>query len=501
MGGSGQRRLGYTFRGVPARPDVAIGIFAHNLRAILGVFGLLLVAQIAARATGGAGRAQRVTIMVGEADPRRRVASTNVLVVGAALGAYGPRMVLAMLPHGPIELAAYSLALGLYLAGPATSAARRSRGQGRRDQRGAARPRGRPRDVRDRMRPLRALAIVLLIAGGVGASALLIAKEARSLHGSPLFASPGDRPLSPVARHGHQRERIVAHARPWLADPHRAGRHVVGPRSDRRGVSGHAHAGGLLHASWLTVLLVVAAEIAAGALLVAVLVVALVVRRVRMRSRRKYALYELHLSMHDQAKPQDLEDMVEAIANIVRAFPTERARSGQPYVALELICGEGEQGMEWSINVRCQPSAARALDAAISAAYPDVRLGRRHADAPLPRIGIAPRAGVRDALSQGAQLRVPAARRRRGARLAPARADRPRPGRARSAVDRALSAHPHPVLLRGVRPPALQAPREQARAPGALGAARRRPAVDAQPDRDAQRGAHPEPQPVLARDW
>ena len=40
------------------------------------------------------------------------------------------------------------------------------------------------------MRPLRALAIILLIAGGVGASALLIAKEARSLHSSPLFRLP-----------------------------------------------------------------------------------------------------------------------------------------------------------------------------------------------------------------------------------------------------------------------------------------------------------------------
>ena len=122
-------------------------------------------------------------------------------------------------------------------------------------------------------------------------------------------------------------------------------------------------------------------------LLLGALLLALVVRRMRLRSRREYALYELHLSMHDQAKQQDLEDMVEAIANIVRAFPAERARSGQPYVALELICGEGQQGMEWSINVRCQPSAAQALDAAISAAYPDVRLGRRHADAPLPRAG------------------------------------------------------------------------------------------------------------------
>ena len=111
-----RERLGYTFRGVPARPDVAIGIFAHNLRAILGVFGLLLVAQIASRATGGAGLVHRVTIMVGEII-LVGVASTNVLVVGAALGAYGPRMVRAVLPHGPIELAAYSLALGLYLEG------------------------------------------------------------------------------------------------------------------------------------------------------------------------------------------------------------------------------------------------------------------------------------------------------------------------------------------------------------------------------------------------
>jgi hypothetical protein len=31
------------------------------------------------------------------------------------LGAYGSRMGVAMLPHGPLELAAYALALALYL--------------------------------------------------------------------------------------------------------------------------------------------------------------------------------------------------------------------------------------------------------------------------------------------------------------------------------------------------------------------------------------------------
>ena len=104
----------------------------------------------------------------------------------------------------------------------------------------------------------------------------------------------------------------------------------------------------------------------------------------RQRRRRTYALYELHLSTHDEAKPQDLEDMVESIANVVRAFPGDRARNGQPFVALELICGAGHDGMEWSINLRCEPASVRALDAAISAAYPDVRVGRRHAEAPSP---------------------------------------------------------------------------------------------------------------------
>ena len=134
-------------------------------------------------------------------------------------------------------------------------------------------------------------------------------------------------------------------------------------------------------------MLVVAAEVALGVLVVGGMLVVLVIRRVRHRSRREYALYALHLSTHDEAKPQDLEDMVESIANVVHAFPGDRARNGQPFVALELICGAGDGGTEWSINVRCEPASAGALDAAISAAYPDVRLGRRHAEAPVPRTG------------------------------------------------------------------------------------------------------------------
>jgi hypothetical protein len=133
-------------------------------------------------------------------------------------------------------------------------------------------------------------------------------------------------------------------------------------------------------------------EITAGLLGIGLLLAVLALRRLRRRSRREYALYELHLSTHDQAKGQDLEDMVESIANIVRAWPADRLRDGQPYVALELICGGADQAtggeeLEWSINVRCEPRAVAALDGAISAAYPDVRLGRAHGEQPRPRTG------------------------------------------------------------------------------------------------------------------
>lgn len=132
----------------------------------------------------------------------------------------------------------------------------------------------------------------------------------------------------------------------------------------------------------------VAVEAAVGVLGLSGVAAALVVRRVRCRRHREYALYELHLSPHDEAKPQDLEDMMEAIANIVRAFPTDRARSGQPFVSLELLYGAGPSGeMEWSICLRCEPRVAIALDAAISAAYPDVRVGHILRQTPQPRPG------------------------------------------------------------------------------------------------------------------
>jgi hypothetical protein len=240
------------------------------------------------------------------------------------------------------------------------------------------------------MRPLRVLLVLLLIAGGVGASLVFVSKAARSLRGSPLFqVSPptattqGRPPARPSGGSERRRPRHVSGRQPArYPAPTRA---AANPVSARHRPSN----GGLLHTSGLRAVLVAGLEIAAGSLLLVLLLLVFVLRRFRRRSRREYALYELHLSTHDQAKGQDLEDMVESIANIVRAWPADRVRHGQPYVALELICGGagGGRELEWSINVRCEPESVAALDGAISAAYPDIRLGRAHGEQPRPRAG------------------------------------------------------------------------------------------------------------------
>lgn len=111
-----RRWLDYPFTGVPARPDEAAVIFAHNGRALLGVFGLLLIAQVALRGPAGPGQIQHALRGAGEALLAGLIAA-NVLIVGASLGAYGPRMARAMLPHGPLELAAFAVAIALYLQG------------------------------------------------------------------------------------------------------------------------------------------------------------------------------------------------------------------------------------------------------------------------------------------------------------------------------------------------------------------------------------------------
>ncbi len=108
--------LGYRFPGVPARVGDAVLIFEHNLAAVLGVLGVLPIAQIAARAPHGPGPVQRAVQICAELVLAAAIAA-NTLTVGVSVGAYGTRMLVAMLPHGPVELAAYTLPIALYLHG------------------------------------------------------------------------------------------------------------------------------------------------------------------------------------------------------------------------------------------------------------------------------------------------------------------------------------------------------------------------------------------------
>jgi hypothetical protein len=239
------------------------------------------------------------------------------------------------------------------------------------------------------MRPGRTLLVLVGIAAGLGISLVLLSNELPKLHAEGFLNPTTPGLLSPTPGRPH------AHARPPLSRVRRSHPRRHPSRRPARAVARtrpgslhrRAQPSGLPPLGNLHVLIKIALEIASGLGLVGLLLVVLVVRRARRRWRRRYELYALHLSMHDQAKPQDLQDMVESIANIVRAFPGDRIRHGQPYVALELICNEGRQGTEWSVNVRCEPASVSALDAAISATYPDVRVGRRHAETPRQRAG------------------------------------------------------------------------------------------------------------------
>jgi hypothetical protein len=111
-----RRWLAFRFTGFPAPPHVATAILLHNLGALGALLGLVLIAQSPHWARRPAGRVHRALRRVAELVIAAVVAA-NVIVVGASVGAYGIRMVRALLPHGPVEVAAYSLALALYIQG------------------------------------------------------------------------------------------------------------------------------------------------------------------------------------------------------------------------------------------------------------------------------------------------------------------------------------------------------------------------------------------------
>ena len=112
------RLLAFHFPGVPAQPAAAATVFLHNLHALLAIGGALLVAQ-APYLVSPAARPGPIHLTLQRACDAVLAGgvAANAIVIGASFGAYGMRMVRAALPHGPVELAAYSLALALYIQG------------------------------------------------------------------------------------------------------------------------------------------------------------------------------------------------------------------------------------------------------------------------------------------------------------------------------------------------------------------------------------------------
>ncbi len=103
--------LGFTFPGVPNRLGEAGAILLNNARVLIAILAACLARKVAGGIAGVGGRAAAsvcdLVLLVG--------CGFQVLLTGAAIGAYGSRILAAIAAHGPFELAAFSLALGLYL--------------------------------------------------------------------------------------------------------------------------------------------------------------------------------------------------------------------------------------------------------------------------------------------------------------------------------------------------------------------------------------------------
>lgn len=136
--------------------------------------------------------------------------------------------------------------------------------------------------------------------------------------------------------------------------------HLAGPVPPIPGAAA-AHARGRhgSHHGWLTFGYVMLIFAVSGLLSMAAFAwwaVQVVRRRLGNRLARGYGLYEVKLSMHDQARGQDVTDMTEALLNAVREFPEDRARDGQPFIALEAHYAPGVTGeFEWVLCLRCEP--------------------------------------------------------------------------------------------------------------------------------------------------
>ena len=111
-----RQALGFPFAGIPANSDAAAAIFVNNARLLAAVFAAVLIAQSPWLAGRTARRGPLGAALLAAVDTVLALAvAGNAILVGAAVGAYGTRMIAAVLPHGPLELFAFAMALALHL--------------------------------------------------------------------------------------------------------------------------------------------------------------------------------------------------------------------------------------------------------------------------------------------------------------------------------------------------------------------------------------------------
>jgi hypothetical protein len=104
--------LGFEFVGIPPRLGELVAIVLNNL-ALLGVaLGGAVVAQLRRRRPA---RGLRALVWACDAIIVLECLQ-HVVLVGVTLGAYGRTGLAAVLPHGPVELAGFSVGLSLYVS-------------------------------------------------------------------------------------------------------------------------------------------------------------------------------------------------------------------------------------------------------------------------------------------------------------------------------------------------------------------------------------------------
>ena len=194
-------------------------------------FGLLLIAQVALREPGRAARGAARAASAGEALIAGLLAA-NVLVVGAALGAYGARMARGAAAARAARARRLRARARAYLQGRRRRACRVALpADDRRVCAAAARRRRRARDVRERYeRRCGSCSSLLLLRGGMGAS-LLLASRAVDIAATP--PPPARRP--PARRTPRPRAHEGIAARSTRARPPAPSRGASRQHADPRG--------------------------------------------------------------------------------------------------------------------------------------------------------------------------------------------------------------------------------------------------------------------------